>query len=396
MIRSSGRSIPSDDRRECDSIERTTLAWPKSPLGIEPPKRYAMTTRPTALMPGDGRLPAPTGRGTALSSSEDDFGNVSQRGRSTDTGALSHLRPRRGRARRTRGTHGPRRRFSSSILIDIHVIDEALNRAGIAASLREALELLDGPIIHAETARNELKAAWSNAVSRGPSSRSLRFLQAPREVGLLKRLSEQRSEPPPNCAPAWTRCSMLSGERNDPRSIGGEDPRRRPCASIRSSRRDLVVAVWRQMSTRTVGDESLLVDGRQRRPRIGDERIPIFWAKAGILVNELARPALFLNLRITGAHAAGPVGRTGLCVAAISHSNDPAWDALAGARLPQPGRDGLTDRAHGRRRGSSAAIRSAVIPVAGSIEHVSRGAQLGGGFRDRCRQALQQTDFAGA
>src|SRR5258708_28633963 len=56
-------------------------------------------------------------------------------------------------------------RLSSSMQIDVPQIDAALSRAGIATSLREALELIDGPIVHTETARAELRAQWSRAVS---------------------------------------------------------------------------------------------------------------------------------------------------------------------------------------------------------------------------------------
>ena len=80
-------------------------------------------------------------------------------------------------------------RFSSSMQIDVPLIDETLKRAGIATSLREALELIDGPIVHTETARAELQAEWLRVVSLVSHADLLKLLQAPSGLGLLKRLS---------------------------------------------------------------------------------------------------------------------------------------------------------------------------------------------------------------
>jgi hypothetical protein len=87
------------------------------------------------------------------------------------------------------GLMGRSVRFSSSMQIDVPLIDAALCRAGIATSLREALELIDGPIIHTETARAELQAGWSKVISIASHADFSAFLQAPSGIGLLKRLS---------------------------------------------------------------------------------------------------------------------------------------------------------------------------------------------------------------
>src|SRR5579862_7746713 len=55
-------------------------------------------------------------------------------------------------------------RFSGSMRVDVRAIDAALRRAGIAGCLREALEQIDGPIIHTETARRSAEALWSHVV----------------------------------------------------------------------------------------------------------------------------------------------------------------------------------------------------------------------------------------
>jgi len=56
-------------------------------------------------------------------------------------------------------------RYSSSLQIDVRLLDAALQRSGIATSLRDALEQIDGPIAHLATTRLRLQALWSDAVN---------------------------------------------------------------------------------------------------------------------------------------------------------------------------------------------------------------------------------------
>src|SRR6266404_7313111 len=85
-------------------------------------------------------------------------------------------------------------RFSNSMQVDVQAIDTALQQAGIAASLREALEQIDGPIVHIETARRELEVAWSSVVSVATNPAFANFLLTPGGMGLLKRLSNSNPE----------------------------------------------------------------------------------------------------------------------------------------------------------------------------------------------------------
>jgi uncharacterized protein (TIGR02679 family) len=217
-------------------------------------------------------------------------------------------------------------RLSSSMQIDVPQIDAALSRAGIATSLREALELIDGPIVHTETARAELRAEWSRAVSIVSHAGLLRFLQVPSGLGLLKRLSNgdpeaaaqlcRRVSTVLNALPAegMTRAQLAAKTLGDAHALDNG----RPVAA-------LVIAVWRE---RTVlkqaahDDDPLSVENE-----IGDERTRDVWAKAGILVNELARPALFLNLciknRSTLPIASGEPSYASLRFLLRSH---PSWD----------------------------------------------------------------------
>jgi uncharacterized protein (TIGR02679 family) len=197
------------------------------------------------------------------------------------------------------GLMGRSVRFSSSLQIDVPLIDAALSRAGIATSLREALELIDGPIVHTETARAELQAGWSNVISIASHADFSAFLHAPSGVGLLKRLSNNNPEAAIQLcfcvdtvlkalpANGIARAQLAAKTLGDAHAL---DNGRAVAA--------LVIAVWRKKTVPehiAQDDAPLTVESE-----IGDERIRDVWAKAGVLVNELARPALFLNLHING------------------------------------------------------------------------------------------------
>src|ERR1700722_7326205 len=68
-------------------------------------------------------------------------------------------------------------RFSSSLQVDVRAIDAALQRAGIAMSLRQGLEQIDGPIVHIETSRRQLEAMWSGVIKRCGHPGLAKFLQ---------------------------------------------------------------------------------------------------------------------------------------------------------------------------------------------------------------------------
>jgi uncharacterized protein (TIGR02679 family) len=87
---------------------------------------------------------------------------------------------------------GRRPRQSSSLQIDVRFVDAALQRPGVAASLRDALERLDGPIVHLAAARLRLQALWSDVVDGCNHPRLMEFLGTPMGLGLLKRLTKQQ------------------------------------------------------------------------------------------------------------------------------------------------------------------------------------------------------------
>jgi len=67
---------------------------------------------------------------------------------------------------------GRRQRYSNSLQVDVHLIDAAFQNSGVATSLRDALEQLDGPIRHLATTRFQSRTLWSDAIKGCSRQRS--------------------------------------------------------------------------------------------------------------------------------------------------------------------------------------------------------------------------------
>lgn len=191
--------------------------------------------------------------------------------------------------------------YSNSMQVDVRIVDAAFQNSGIATSLRDALERLDGPITHLATTRLQLQSLWSDAIKECSDPGLIGFLQTPMGQSLLKRLAKQspaaaaqlcrRAEAVLQRLPAngITRSRLAADELGDAHALDNG----RGTAT-------LVLAVWRR-SVPLIDDQN---DGPLVEPPDDDgvhqgtstERDRDTWARAGVLVNELARPALFLNL----------------------------------------------------------------------------------------------------
>lgn len=194
---------------------------------------------------------------------------------------LTRLTPHEREALAALGGRPPRE--AASLQVDPAALGARLAAAGIASDLRAALERLDGPIRPLAAERAERAAAWSALVQRETQPALREWLQLPNARGLLKRLA------------------------------GGD-------ADLASSLLDRVRAVLRalpaagtpraRLAAETLGDAHALDDGRAaaalvlavvrhaRSPETDDdEGRRALWATVGVSVNELARPALALNLQ---------------------------------------------------------------------------------------------------
>lgn len=230
---------------------------------------------------------------------------------------------------------GRRPRFSGSLQIDLHVVDAAMVQAGIATSLRDALEQLDGPITDPAAARTRMRSRWLEVVDGCSHPDLARLLQSPFAIGLLKRLSGahpdaatalcRRAEAVLQRLPAngLTRAQLAADVLGDAHALDNS----RPVAT-------LVLAVLRQAVALTGQDAANTLedlrdeDGVSQEPF--EERTRDVWARAGILVNELARPALFLNLPTAGAEGSVQApGEPGYASLRTLLRSPPSW-AIAG------------------------------------------------------------------
>uniref|UniRef100_UPI003F497675 TIGR02679 family protein n=1 Tax=Cupriavidus yeoncheonensis TaxID=1462994 RepID=UPI003F497675 len=186
-------------------------------------------------------------------------------------------------------------RTAKSIRLDIAAMDATLRAAGIAESLRAALEILDGPIVNPTAIKAGIRAAWEQMLTHESWHPLLRaWLGAPSAIQLLKRLSRQ------DVATGRTllkRANMVVDRlpaSGVPRSqLAAETLGNAHALDRGEATATIILAAWRHQERRTDDYEG---DPDQTQP--SDERVRDIWARAGVLVNELARPVLYLNLPV--------------------------------------------------------------------------------------------------
>ncbi|MEY5098054.1 MAG: hypothetical protein RJA36_773 [Pseudomonadota bacterium] len=195
-------------------------------------------------------------------------------------------------------------RTARSARIDIANIDAALRAAGLCDSLRDALERLDGPITNRVALRTAAEAAWSTVTQRPDRDPRLQdWLQTPAARALVKRLARRDATTAETLlaqayavlrhlpAPGLARSQLAAEVLGNAHALDAG----RPVAS-------LVLAAWCHGEA-TIAPSSLgmalesefdiSIDSKARTDK---ERVRDIWARAGVLVNELARPVLVLNL----------------------------------------------------------------------------------------------------
>jgi uncharacterized protein (TIGR02679 family) len=173
------------------------------------------------------------------------------------------------------------------MLLSLAEVNEALSRAGIAPSLREALEQLGGPIRDIARERAEGERRW-DAVFAAPGCAALaRITTQSAGRGLLKRLA--RGDPSRGRELLEAAAAILGAQ---------------PAQGVPLSR----------LAAERLGDSHAIDEGRPvatlvvaaLRGAEVEERAREVWARSGVLVNELASPVLALNLV---AHGDTPGGR---------------------------------------------------------------------------------------
>ncbi|MCD9005749.1 TIGR02679 family protein [Luteimonas sp. XNQY3] len=193
-------------------------------------------------------------------------------------------------------------RLSRSMTLDVADLDARLRAAGLADSLRDALERLDGPIIAHARLRRDLQTRWRAVAGQaGPMLHA--WLEAsPAALGLLKRLSRDPERGAGLLAAADAVLARLPAAGMPRSQLAAETLGDAHALDAGRPVATLVLAAWRQQE-RLTGDEPLAeADHAQldESPATGQEaaaeRLREVWARAGVSVSELARPALFLNL----------------------------------------------------------------------------------------------------
>lgn len=218
-----------------------------------------------------------------------------------------------------------------SVRIDIARFDAALQEAGIANSLHEALETLDGPIVNRAEAKAELQSRWSSVTDcQGLHPSLCAWLQGSSAVGLLKRVSKleaqtarlllQQAHVVLQRLPAQglTRAQLAADVLGNAHALDNGQA----VATV-------VLAALQHGASTDEQEPSPSVEATDeadgaRRP---SERARDVWARSGVLVNELARPALFLNLPVrTPSNAPAAAGEPGYLSLRRLLRTPPDWD----------------------------------------------------------------------
>lgn len=215
-------------------------------------------------------------------------------------------------------------RPTRSARIDVAQLDNSLMAAGIAGSLREALERLDGPIVNPSAQRAEAEAAWSGTAGRARRDARLQaWAQTAAAGSLLKRLARQdavaaeallvQADAVLQQLPAigLTRAQLAAQTLGNAHALDAGQP----AASV-------VLAAW------LFAEASALpgIDADSDQTPAADVRPRDVWARAGILVNELARPVLVLNLPVlAGTRASWTAGEPAYLSLRQLLRTPPAW-----------------------------------------------------------------------
>ena len=231
---------------------------------------------------------------------------------------LSALAAHEAEALQTLIGRAPRR--SASVTLDLAALAQRLRAAGLAQGLRDALEQLDGPIAPRAAERAAAAVAWAVVLAGAPHAALRALLAWPAGVGLLRRLAgsdavraralcEQTARVlaalPGQGQPRASLAALCLGNAHalDPGqpvatlvlaalrhgARGAKHPKSTdPVAARADDDGDGEVGIGSGIGSESGSYSDIELDAR--------ESTRTLWAAQGITVNELARPALGLNL----------------------------------------------------------------------------------------------------
>ena len=230
-------------------------------------------------------------------------------------------------------------RGAASVQVDVLAVDAALRRAGIAQTLRAALEQLDGPITNILSERYELNRQWQQTLADCDHLELQALLTLPAGLGLLKRLCRQRADVAGSLlaqaqavlrrlpAQGLTRAQLAADVLGDAHAL---DAGCSVAALVLATLRSRGVEGDLDSAPIDVFDDTPADEAREAGPATTRE----LWAGVGVLVNELARPALCLNL---------PLKKAGSTESAGLRVGEPAYLSLR-ALLRSPPRLNVSGR----------------------------------------------------
>ena len=193
-------------------------------------------------------------------------------------------------------------RPSRSVRVNVRQLDTVLIEAGIAGSLRAALELIDGPIVNQAARRNSIQTQWDSVTGLDHWHVAMcDWLQTPAAIRLLKRLTRQD---PATARQLLERADIvlrrLPTDGVPLSQLAAETLGNAHALDSGEPTATIILAAWRRLESKnTSGANSSDDDEQQNDVRMPEERVRDIWARAGVLINELARPVLFLNLPVT-------------------------------------------------------------------------------------------------
>lgn len=205
------------------------------------------------------------------------------------------------------GLLGRTQRLASSMNLEIAELDAVLHNAGVAASLRDALERIDGPIVERASERSALQAEWSRIRAACADPRLAAMLNEAQGLGQLKRLA--RNNPHEGLrllhateavlrrlpATGMTRSQLAAETLGDAHGLDQGRFEATLVLAVLRRRSAVANALPAQAPVGATDDTGADADP-DPDSAMANESIRSIWAGAGVLVNELARPALFLNL----------------------------------------------------------------------------------------------------
>jgi uncharacterized protein (TIGR02679 family) len=221
-------------------------------------------------------------------------------------------------------------RLARSVRINIRQLDAALKGAGIAESLRAALELIDGPIENRAARRISIQAQWES-VTRDCCFHVVLsdWLSTPAAIRLLKRLTRQN---PVHAQHLLERADIvirrLPANGIPLAQLAAETLGNAHALDSGEPMSTIILAAWRHLERKQTSPVRLLEENNAHDElQLHDERVRDVWARSGVLVNELARPVLFLNLPVADHNMIlGAPGEPSYLSLRRLLRNPPVWD----------------------------------------------------------------------